>query len=120
ILADTVEALIGATFVSLGREAAFAFVHRLIDGMLEDAVSLGAGMDFKTTLQEAAADLELGAVSYEITSSRLGHARVLTVSARLGEHSWGSRDVSSMKAAEAAGAEVVVRAIRSIYPDDRR
>ncbi len=37
ILADTVEALIGATFVSSGRDAAFAFVHRLIDGMLADA-----------------------------------------------------------------------------------
>jgi ribonuclease-3 len=120
ILADTVEALIGATFVSRGREAAFAFVHRLIDGMLADAVNLGAGMDFKTTLQEAAADLGLGAVSYEITSTGPDHAMVFTATARLGENGWGSGDGSSKKAAEAAAAEVAVKAIRTLYPDYRR
>ena len=88
--------------------------------MLEDAVSLGAGMDFKTTLQEAAADLELGAVSYEITSSGPDHAMVFTATALLGENSWGSGDGSSKKAAEAAAAEVAVKAIRTIYPDYRR
>src|SRR5699024_4528822 len=59
ILADTVEALIGACYVSRGREEAFALVHRLIDDMLIDAVALGAGVDYKTTLQEAASDLSL-------------------------------------------------------------
>ena len=120
ILADTVEALIGATFVSRGREEAFAFVHRLIDGMLDDAVNLGAGMDFKTTLQEAAADLDLGTVSYEITSSGPDHAMVFTATAMLGANNWGAGDGSSKKAAEAAAAEVAVKAIRTIYPDYRR
>ena len=120
ILADTVEALIGATFVSRGREAAFAFVHSLIDSMLIDAVTLGAGMDFKTTLQEAAADLELGPVSYEIVSSGPDHAMVFTATARLGENGWGSGDGSSKKAAEAAAAEVAVKAIRTLYPDYSR
>ena len=120
ILADTVEALIGATFVSSGREVAFAFVHRLIDGMLADAVNLGAGMDYKTTLQEAAADLGLGAVSYEITSTGPDHAMIFTATARLGDNGWGSGDGSSKKSAEAAAAEVAVKAIRTLYPDYQR
>lgn len=120
ILADTVEALIGATFVARGREEAFAFVHRLIDGMLSDAVNLGAGMDYKTTLQEAAADLDLGAVSYEIVSSGPDHAMVFTATALLGVNGWGTGDGSSKKNAEAAAAEVAVKAIRTIYPDYTR
>ena len=120
ILADTVEALIGATFVARGREEAFAFVHRLIDSMLSDAVNLGAGMDYKTTLQEAAADLDLGAVSYEIVSSGPDHAMVFTATALLGANGWGSGDGSSKKNAEAAAAEVAVKAIRTIYPDYKR
>lgn len=120
ILADTVEALIGATFVARGREEAFAFVHRLIDGMLSDAVNLGAGMDYKTTLQEAAADLDLGTVSYEIVSSGPDHAMVFTATALLGVNGWGSGDGSSKKNAEAAAAEVAVKAIRTIYPDYTR
>nr|WP_232488510.1 ribonuclease III [Brevibacterium antiquum] len=120
ILADTVEALIGATFVARGREEAFAFVHRLIDGMLSDAVNLGAGMDYKTTLQEAAADLDLGAVSYEIVSSGPDHAMVFTATALLGDNGWGTGDGSSKKNAEAAAAEVAVKAIRTIYPDYTR
>nr|WP_227007252.1 ribonuclease III [Brevibacterium sp. XM4083] len=120
ILADTVEALIGATFVSSGREVAFAFVHRLIDGMLADAVNLGAGMDYKTTLQEAAADLGLGPVSYEITSTGPDHAMIFTATARLGDNGWGSGDGSSKKSAEAAAAEVAVKAIRTLYPDYQR
>ncbi len=77
-------------------------------------------MDFKTTLQEAAADLGLGAVSYEITSTGPDHAMVFTAHARLGDNGWGSGDGSSKKAAEAAAAEVAVKAIRTLYPDYKR
>jgi ribonuclease-3 len=45
---------------------------------------------------------------------------VFTATALLGENSWGSGDGSSKKAAEAAAAEVAVKAIRTIYPDYRR
>ena len=72
--------------------------------MLDAAVNLGAGMDFKTTLQEAAADLDLGTVSYEITSSGPDHAMVFTATAMLGVNNWGAGDGSSKKAAEAAAA----------------
>ena len=120
ILADTVESLIGACFISRGRAEAFALVHRLIDAMLVDAVRLGAGMDFKTTLQEAAADLDLGAVAYEVTGRGPDHARVFTAVALLGGTEWGAGEGTSKKAAEAVAAEAAVTAIRAAHPDYSR
>ncbi|MGW9826791.1 ribonuclease III [Brevibacterium pityocampae] len=120
ILADTVESLIGATYIGCGPEDAFALVHRLVDDMLRDAVQLGAGMDYKTTLQEAAADLALGPVSYALDSRGPDHARVFTATVLLGDTEWGSGEGTSKKNAEARAAEAAVRTIAVQHPDYRR
>ncbi|QCP06608.1 ribonuclease III [Brevibacterium sp. CS2] len=120
ILADTVESLIGATYIGCGPEDAFALVHRLVDDMLCDAVQLGAGMDYKTTLQEAAADLALGPVSYALDSRGPDHARVFTATVLLGDTEWGSGEGTSKKNAEARAAEAAVRTIAVQHPDYRR
>ena len=120
ILADTVEALIGACYVSCGPQPAFALVHRFIDSMLSDAVTLGAGMDYKTTLQEAAADLSLGTVRYEISGEGPAHARVFTAAAYTGDTVWGTGEGSSKKAAEAVAAEAAMRAISAAHPNYAR
>jgi ribonuclease III len=58
ILADTVEALIGATYLSGGPDGGFEsarqLVHLLFDPLLDAAAALGAGLDWKTSLQEFA------------------------------------------------------------------
>ena len=56
ILSDTVEALIGAIYLSGGFEASGAVVHLLFDPLMDDAARLGAGLDWKTSLQELSAD----------------------------------------------------------------
>jgi ribonuclease-3 len=109
ILADTVEALIGACYVSRGREEAFALVH-----------PLGAGVDYKTTLQEAAADLGLGIVRYDVEGEGPAHARVFTATAIAGETAWGQGTDTSKKAAEAVAAEAAVRAILAAHPQYTR
>ncbi len=55
ILADTLEALIGAVYLSAGTEPAARFVHRLVDPLLSSSARLGAGLDWKTSLQELTA-----------------------------------------------------------------
>ncbi len=55
ILADTVEALIGAAYLDAGGEEATALVLRLVDPLLADPDRFGAAMDPKTSLQEASA-----------------------------------------------------------------
>ncbi|WP_125107862.1 ribonuclease III [Gulosibacter massiliensis] len=52
ILADAVEALIGAAYLSRGYLEAEAFVVRLLDPYLDQVDRLGAAMDPKTALQE--------------------------------------------------------------------
>lgn len=120
ILADTVESLIGAAYTSCGPQEAFALVHRLIDGMLVDAVKLGAGMDYKTTLQEAAAELALGPVTYVLASRGPDHARVFAATAFLGRTEWGAGEGSSKKTAESQAAQAAVQAIRLQHQDYQR
>ena len=60
ILADTVEAVIGAVYQSGGITAATELVHHLVDPLLAQAVTLGAGLDWKTSLQEISSGALLG------------------------------------------------------------
>src|SRR5471032_2063457 len=47
ILADGLEAFIGAVYVDGGLAVATGLVHRLFDELIEDAARLGAGLDWK-------------------------------------------------------------------------
>ena len=70
ILADTIEALIGATYLSVGADAATALVLRLVEPLLADAERYGAAMDPKTSLQELAAHLGASAPVYSVVVGR--------------------------------------------------
>ncbi|MFL6070881.1 MAG: ribonuclease III [Actinomycetes bacterium] len=104
ILADGVEALIGAVYLEGGVGAATAVVHRLFDPLLERAPHLGAGLDWKTSLQELTASLDLGVPEYRIVESGPDHAKsfVATVVLRDGVH--GSGQGRSKKEAEQEAA----------------
>jgi ribonuclease III len=60
ILADTLEAVIGAVYLDQGLESAAELVHRLFDPLIEKSSNLGAGLDWKTSLQELTATEGLG------------------------------------------------------------
>ncbi len=49
ILADCVEALIGAVYLDRGFEIAGRVVHTLFDELMESSARLGAGLDWKTS-----------------------------------------------------------------------
>src|SRR5690606_38317218 len=78
ILSDTVEALIGAVYMSHGLEPARGLVLELVEPTLSAAAGLGAGLDWKTSLQEAAAAAGLSAPSYSSDAVGPDHARVFT------------------------------------------
>src|SRR3954451_13893307 len=59
LLADAMEAMIGAVYLEHGLETARDVVHRLFDQLLVGAPLLGAGLDWKTSLQELTAAAEL-------------------------------------------------------------
>jgi ribonuclease-3 len=106
ILADGLEALIGAVYVDGGIELAIAVVHRLFDPLLDRAPHLGAGLDWKTSLQELTASLELGVPEYRITESGPDHAKsfIATVVLRDGPHGSGGGHSKKEAEQEAAAA----------------
>lgn len=104
ILADTVEAIIGATYLSAGADAATALVLRLITPLLDDPERFGAAMDPKTSLQELAARTGRGVPSYVITDSGPDHSKRFHAVVVLGGEEIASGDGSSKKHAEMAAA----------------
>jgi ribonuclease-3 len=105
ILADTVEALIGAVYLDAGIEEASALVHRLVDSHINASESLGAGLDWKTSLQEYASRHSLGVPEYRVTEEGPDHAKIFTANAVLAGTIRGSGRGHSKKEAEARAAE---------------
>lgn len=104
ILADTVEAIIGATYLAAGQQAATALVLRLLRPLLEDPERFGAAMDPKTSLQEALAGTGAPAPEYTILASGPDHQRVFEATVRAGDVVTGTGSGTSKKTAEMAAA----------------
>ncbi len=107
--------MIGAVYLSGGFVAANEVVHHLFDGLMEEAASLGAGLDWKTSLQELAAEHSLGSPEYLITATGPDHAKEFTAQARVGEDEFGMGSGRSKKEAEQQAAESAYRALVETY-----
>ncbi len=104
ILADATEAVIGAVHLNLGLDEATALVHRLFDPLMSEAVELGAGLDWKTSLQELSARLGFGAPVYETEASGPDHAKHFTAAVNIGGRHFPMGAGSSKKDAEQIAA----------------
>src|SRR5690606_9067579 len=104
ILADCVEAIIGAAYLSVGPDAATALVLRLIAPLMADPDRFGAAMDPKTTLQELSTRLGKGLPSYTITDSGPDHSKRFTAQVAIGGEAIASGVGTSKKQAEMAAA----------------
>jgi ribonuclease-3 len=111
ILADALEALIGAIHLGRGLDTAAAIVHRLFDPLLAEAATRGAGLDWKTSLQELGAARGLGPPSYRVEDDGPDHAKTFTAAVVLAGRVWGSGSGRTKKAAEQEAAEVAWRAL---------
>lgn len=103
ILADTMEAVIGATYLSAGPEAATDLVLRLTAPLLADPERYGAAMDPKTSLQELAARLGSTPPKYSVEASGPDHERRFVAAVTVGDVTM-SGNGSSKKTAEMAAA----------------
>ena len=104
ILADTVEAIIGAAYLDRGGDEATALVLRLIRPLLDNPDRFGAAMDPKTSLQELSTRLGRGMPSYEITDSGPDHSKRFQASVLLTGEVIATGVGSSKKQAEMAAA----------------
>jgi ribonuclease III len=111
ILADTLEAVIGAVYIERGLDEASALVHRLFDPVIARSARLGAGLDWKTSLQELTASEVLGVPEYQVEESGPDHQKSFRAVVRVSGHVYGTGHGRSKKEAEQQAAETAWNAI---------
>lgn len=113
ILADALEAVIGAVYLDGGIDAAMTLVLRLWDDHVTTAVRHGpGGFDHKTRLQELAVATFETAPFYDVAATGPDHARVFDAQVRVGDAVLGAGTGSSKKEAEQAAAGQAVDALK--------
>ncbi|MGH3958158.1 ribonuclease III [Mycobacterium sp.] len=104
ILADGMESLLGAIYLEHGIETARDVILRLFGPLLDAALTRGAGLDWKTSLQELTAARSLGAPSYQVTSTGPDHDKEFTAVAVVMDTEYGAGVGRSKKEAEQKAA----------------
>ncbi len=113
ILADTVEAVIGAVYLDRGLDEASSLVHRLFDPLIDESSRLGAGLDWKTSLQELTAASGLGVPEYFVDESGPDHEKSFTSRVRVAGEFYGNGVGRSKKEAEQDAASSAYQAIEA-------
>jgi ribonuclease-3 len=109
ILADTLEALLGAIYLQYGLGTATEVIHKLFDPLMAEAAMRGAGLDWKTSLQELTAGLGLGVPEYRIDEAGPDHAKTFTAWVIVAKVRYGGAEGRSKKEAEQRAAETAWR-----------
>ncbi|HEY9473959.1 MAG TPA: ribonuclease III [Mycobacteriales bacterium] len=112
ILADTLEAVLGAVYLDHGLEIADKVVHRLFDSVMADAAQRGAGLDWKTSLQELTAATALGVPEYSVSEEGPDHEKHFTAIVRVAGEVLGSGVGRSKKQAEQMAAETAWKILK--------
>lgn len=109
MLADAIEAIIGAVFIDAGFEAARAMVTRLYAPLLENLDPKSIGKDPKTLLQEYLQGRKLGLPEYLLLATEgEAHCQTFRVECRIpalnvkSQGEGGSRRIAEQQAAELA------------------
>jgi len=118
ILADALEAVLGAIYLEHGLGCAAEVVHRLFDPLMLEVASSGAGLDWKTSLQELTAERGLGVPDYVMRSDGPDHEKTFTARATVAGVVYPACTGRSKKEAEQAAAEAAWRALTATPPAD--
>ncbi|MEO3817911.1 ribonuclease III [Plantactinospora sp. B24E8] len=111
ILADTLEALLGAIYLQYGLDTAAIVIHRLFDPLMAESAGRGAALDWKTSLQELTAAFGLGVPEYRIDEAGPDHAKTFTAWVVVAGRKYGGADGRSKKEAEQRAAEAAWRTL---------
>ncbi len=106
ILADAMEAVIGAVYLDGGLEVAANVVLGLLGSRIAEVAEAGPGaQDYKTRLQERVASLGLAPPVYELTEDGPDHDKRFFASVGIDGTEQGTGSGTSKKMAEQAAAE---------------
>ncbi|MCQ4119295.1 ribonuclease III [Rhodococcus tibetensis] len=117
ILADGMESILGAIHLQHGIETARRVVLDLFSDLLQRAPRLGAGLDWKTSLQELTAERGVGVPSYEITATGPDHDKEFTATVVVGGKPFGVGIGRSKKEAEQKAASTAWNTLSDGGPD---
>jgi ribonuclease-3 len=112
ILADTMEAVIGTVYLSSGLPGATALIHSLMDTLIERSATLGAGLDWKTSLQEITSVLDLGVPVYRVDEDGPDHDKTFTAVVVISDEELGHGVGRNKKAAEQEAAEAAWKTLK--------
>lgn len=108
ILADCMEAIIGAYYLDAGYKAAEVYVLSFIKPAVEEILSQGV-KDFKTQLQEKFQKLTKQCPRYELISKTgPDHDQTFKVTVHLGDKAFGPASAKSKKEAEQLAAKLAL------------
>ena len=109
VLADALEAVIGAILVEVGTEAARQFVLRQLADAIETQGNAAGRQDHKSRLQEITQGRSLGTPAYTVMRERgPDHQKTFEVEVRVGNEGLGRGMGGSKKEAEQQAAESAV------------
>ena len=113
ILADGVESLLGAIYLEHGVVTAREVILRLFGPLLDTAPTLGAGLDWKSSLQELTAARGMGVPSYVVTSTGPDHDKEFTATVVVTDTEYGTGVGRTKKEAELKAAAAAWTALTS-------
>lgn len=112
ILADTLEALLGAVYLDQGLDAAATLIRRLFRDLLTDIATRRASLDYKTSLQELTAGELATLPSYELSEEGPDHEKQFTAVVVVAGEALGRGHGRSKKEAEQAAAQEAYAVLR--------
>ena len=120
LLADALEALIGAIYLHAGFATSATVVQKLIATTLTQAMQRGAGLDGKTALQELTAQLGKGAPEYIVTETGPDHDKSFSVDAMVAGVCISRGTGKSKREAEQVAARSAYELLKPQVMDDTK
>ena len=111
ILGDAVEAVLGAVHLEHGVDVSRRLVESLFEDLMSTAPRLGAGLDWKTSLQELTAATGRGVPEYRMAEEGPDHAKEFTATAVIAGDDLGSGTGRTKKEAEQKAARTAYTAL---------
>lgn len=112
ILADTLEAVIGAVYLDRGFATSYEFVQRLFAVRLADLAEMEAALDYKTSLQELCAARFERLPDYLVEDEGPDHAKTFSAIVSVDGRELGRGEGRSKKQAEQRAAREAFRLIQ--------
>ena len=116
ILADAMEAVIGAVYLDRGWDGADGLVMNLLGERIAEAAAGPGGQDYKTRLQELAARRFEELPRYQVADDGPDHAKRFFATVYVAGEPHGAGEGRSKKQAEQAAAREAWQILQAVFP----